>query len=72
MDFGAPDHLVQRRRLDVQELGGFLLPASRDFERRLDEPLVEIGTDLFEGNPLGRQDKTPALGSPASCARDPA
>ena len=36
------DHLVQRRRLDVQQLGGALLHAAGRFERRLDQPLLEV------------------------------
>src|SRR5205823_6929944 len=51
------DHLVERRRLDVQQLGGALLYASRRFERRFDQPLLEIGDDFLEGNALGWDDE---------------
>src|SRR5262245_38925044 len=39
------DHLVQRRRLDVQELRGTLLHAAGCLERRLDQPLFEVRDD---------------------------
>src|SRR5262245_33249874 len=38
----ALDHLVQRRRLNVQQLGGALLNAARRLERRLDQTLFEV------------------------------
>src|SRR4030095_2099703 len=36
------DHLVQRRRLDVKALRGALLHAAGGFERRLDQPFLEV------------------------------
>ena len=51
------DHLVQRRRLDVQQLRGALLHAAGRFERRLDQPLLEVGDHLAVRDPLGRHDE---------------
>src|SRR5262249_22678792 len=45
------DHLVQRRRFDVEKLGGALLNASCGFERRLDQAFLEIGDDVLERDP---------------------
>src|SRR3954447_1279196 len=56
-DLVALDHLVQRGRLDVQELGGALLDATGGFERRFDQPLLEVGDDLLERNALRRHDE---------------
>ena len=64
------DHLVQRRRLDVQQLGGALLHAARRLERRLDQPLLEVGDDVLERNAFGRHDELRHAGSSAPCARD--
>src|SRR6478736_2366755 len=46
-DLVALDHLVQRRRLDVQQLRRALLHAAGGFERRFDQPLLEIGDDVL-------------------------
>ena len=48
------DHLVQRRRLDVQQLGRALLHAAGRLERRLDQPLLEVGDDFLERDAFGR------------------
>ena len=56
-DVVALDHLVQRRRLDVQQLGGALLDAAGRFERRLDEPLLEVGDDVLERDAFRRHDE---------------
>src|SRR5579872_2216700 len=42
------DHLVQRRGLDVEQLGGAFLDTPGSFERRFDEPLLEVGDDVLE------------------------
>jgi hypothetical protein len=47
------DHLVERRRLDVQQLGGALLHAAGRLERRLDQALLEVGDDLRNEMPSG-------------------
>src|SRR5438093_307879 len=44
----ALDHFVQRRRLDVQELGGALLHAAGRLQRRFDQPLLEISDHVLE------------------------
>src|SRR5262245_4751697 len=51
------DHLVERRRLDMQELGGALLDAAGGLERRFDELLLEIGDDVLERDALRRNDE---------------
>ena len=56
-DVVALDHLVQRRRLDVQQLGGALLHAAGRLERRLDQPLLEVGDDVLERDAFGRHDE---------------
>src|SRR5207245_2850054 len=56
-DVVTRDHLVQGRRLDVEELRGLLLHAPRRLERRLDQALLEIGDDILEGDAFGRHDK---------------
>ena len=48
------DHLVQRRRLDVQQLGGALLHAAGGFERGLDQPLLEVRDDFLERDAFRR------------------
>ena len=56
-DVVALDHLVQRRRLDVQQLGGALLDAAGRLERRLDQPLLEVGDDVLERDAFRRHDE---------------
>src|SRR5437867_11869095 len=51
------DHLVERGRLDVEQLGRAFLDATRRFERRLDEALLEVCDHVFERNTLGRHDE---------------
>src|SRR4029077_12961416 len=41
MDVVPLDHLVQRRRLDMKQLGRPLLDATRGLERRFNQPLLE-------------------------------
>src|SRR5436190_9273056 len=56
-DLVAFDHLVQRRRLDMEELSGFLLHAAGRFERRFDQLLLEVGDDVLERDALRRHDE---------------
>ena len=56
-DVVALDHLVERRRLDVQQLRGALLHAAGGLERRLDQPLLEVGDHVLERDALGRHDE---------------
>jgi hypothetical protein len=53
----ALDHLVQRGRLDVQQLGRALLDAACGLERRRNQSLLEIRDHVLERNPLRRHDK---------------
>src|SRR5262245_54612836 len=53
----ALDHLVQRRRLDVQELGGALLHSAGGLERRFDQAFFEVGDHFLERDPFGRHDE---------------
>src|SRR6185503_11920084 len=56
-DVVALDHLVERRRLDVEQLGRALLYAACRFERRLNQALLEVGNDLLQRDALGRDDE---------------
>src|SRR5687768_5558772 len=48
------DHLIERCRLDAEQLGCALLNTTRGLERRLDEPLLEVRDDILERDPFGR------------------
>src|SRR5690554_3414640 len=63
-DVVALDHLVQRRRLDVQQLRGALLDAARGLERRLDQALLEVAGDFLERDALRREDERRKLEPP--------
>src|SRR5262245_1872122 len=50
------DHLVQRRRLDVQQLGGFLLDAARGLEGGFDVAPLVTDDDFTEVDAVGWND----------------
>ena len=50
----ALDHLVEGRRLDLQQLRGALLDPAGRFERADDQPRLHVVDDLPEGNPVAR------------------
>src|SRR5262249_3955843 len=48
-------HLLERCRVDIQELRRSLLAPAGRLERRFNQPLLEVGDDVFERDPFRRQ-----------------
>jgi hypothetical protein len=60
------DHLVERRRLDAEQLRRALLHPAGRLERGLDQALLEIGDHFLEGDALRRNGDLRHLEAPAA------